>query len=94
MSSLRQVDLSGNYLTGEIPASIQYLQKLRDVQFDDNFLSGSIPAEINKCAALEGTCAFSVALHIPHSTVTSQRRVACLLDRLPRSLQKARYGSP
>jgi hypothetical protein len=87
MRSLRQVDLSGNYLTGEIPGSIQYLQNLRDVQLDDNFLSGSIPTEIQKCSALEGKFAFSVALYIPH-TAGSQRRVACVLDSLPRSLRK------
>ncbi|KAL1319471.1 hypothetical protein AAHE18_15G281400 [Arachis hypogaea] len=51
--SLKAVDLSGNYLTGEIPKEIGYLVGLNELNLSRNNLKGEIPSEIGNLTSLD-----------------------------------------
>ncbi|WVZ59743.1 hypothetical protein U9M48_009847 [Paspalum notatum var. saurae] len=54
MSFLRALDLSSNWLRGEIPASIGRLRRLRTLDLRVNTFSGALPGNITSCASLTG----------------------------------------
>jgi Leucine-rich repeat (LRR) protein len=47
------IDLSSNYLSGEIPLELANLQGLRFLIFSRNHLSGSIPKDIGNLKIME-----------------------------------------
>ncbi|XLR66989.1 receptor-like protein EIX2 [Arachis hypogaea] len=51
--SLKAIDLSGNYLTGEIPKEIGYLVGLNELNLSRNNLKGEIPSEIGNLTSLD-----------------------------------------
>ena len=46
MTDLRQLNLSDNQLTGEIPSEIEFLTSLTDLELGNNQLTGEIPIEL------------------------------------------------
>ena len=52
LSALVMLNLSGNRLTGVIPAELGQLRALVELNLDSNQLSGSIPAELGQLGAL------------------------------------------
>jgi hypothetical protein len=53
MSTMAQLDLSDNYLTGTISSEIGLLTALRVMDLTSNELKGTLPTEIGNCVALE-----------------------------------------
>ena len=53
MKNLRDLDLSGNYLTGPLPRSLGELTSLETLHLQSNFLQGPIPVEYAKCVNLK-----------------------------------------
>ncbi|KAJ3694389.1 hypothetical protein LUZ60_009869 [Juncus effusus] len=53
LTFLKSIDLSGNYLTGEIPQTITSLLGLINLNLSNNNLKGTIPVEIGKMQPLE-----------------------------------------
>jgi Leucine-rich repeat (LRR) protein len=52
LSALQELNLSGNRLTGVIPAELGQLRALVELSLNDNQLSGSIPPELGQLGAL------------------------------------------
>jgi hypothetical protein len=53
LRELRVLWLSGNGLSGHLPATLGRLAKLRSVRLGGNALAGPIPRELGRCAALQ-----------------------------------------
>jgi hypothetical protein len=53
LQGLKQLHLSANLLTGEIPVELASCTKLTTLALDNNMLDGSIPAAIGKLQALQ-----------------------------------------
>ncbi len=53
LQGLKHLNLSANYLTGEIPVELASCTKLTTLALDNNMLDGSIPAAIGKLQALQ-----------------------------------------
>ncbi|MFA5853598.1 MAG: leucine-rich repeat domain-containing protein [Patescibacteria group bacterium] len=51
-TDLEELDLSGNRLTGALPAEIRLLERLRVLDASDNAMTG-VPAEIGQLASLQ-----------------------------------------
>ena len=52
MTSLKELWLQGNQLTGPIPAALGNLANLEGLQLAKNQLTGKIPAELANCTKL------------------------------------------
>lgn len=52
MSSLYDLQLQGNSLTGTIPTELGQLERLQVLRLDTNSLTGNIPAEIGSITTL------------------------------------------
>ncbi|KAJ0389890.1 hypothetical protein P43SY_011617 [Pythium insidiosum] len=53
LSYLRELDLSSNFLTGAVPASISRLTSLRVLRLDNNWFIGKLPSSLSQLSDLE-----------------------------------------
>ena len=67
LGSITHLDLSGNDLTGRLPASIGELAQLRVLKVADNLLKDEIPKSINRLVRLGGNASIYFLLFIQTS---------------------------
>jgi hypothetical protein len=70
MTELVTLDVSGNFLSGTLPASVGQLTNIEDFLGDDNQLTGTIPAEFRHCGNLNGINIIIIGIFIILLTVS------------------------
>ncbi|PRP77889.1 Receptor protein kinase-like protein [Planoprotostelium fungivorum] len=63
MSSLSQLRLNGNGLTGPIPKSVSHLKGLTSLELERNDLSGNLPEEVCQMTNLQSLLAYSMSIN-------------------------------